>query len=86
MGFLGFRGLNILFDLFEFQLLFFLAFLFQFLLTFLVLIVNFSQFGILSLRQVDGFVENIIAPIANPLDRWDEPIQFSKILRSAPDL
>ena len=46
--FLSLLGLDILFHLLELFFLLFLPFLFQFLLTFFVLIIYFSQFGILS--------------------------------------
>ena len=44
---------DILFDLFELQFLLFLPFLFQFLLTLFVLIIYFSQFGILSYGWIE---------------------------------
>ena len=46
--FLSLLGLDIFFDLLEPLFLLFFPFLFQFLLTFFVLIIYFSQFGILS--------------------------------------
>ena len=68
--FLSLLRLGILFELFELFLLLFFPFLFQFLLTFLVLIIYLSQVDILSYSWIGWTCWNIIAPVVSGI--WGE--------------